>query len=267
MLTGAAPFVGDTPAATALAHVNAPVPDVRELRRDVPITMATTIRTAMAKDPADRFTDAAEMQAALNDSGTATAVDIAPRAVAPEPTQVMTPAGYRRAKPPAWWLVGVAALVLAAGSLVWYLSRDGAGEPPAAASPTTLPATTVPMSIEGVIAAFQANPDLYGQQHTATIVDELVKIQQGDDASARAAGLLETVTAWVESEEVTPAALALLEPILAPLIQPAEVDADDAGNENDNNGNGNGGNGNGNGGNGNNGNGNGNGGNGNGKND
>jgi serine/threonine protein kinase len=64
MLAGAAPFNGGTPVATALAHTSAPVPDVRSVRPDVPDTLAAAIRKAMAKDPAERFSNAAAMQAA-----------------------------------------------------------------------------------------------------------------------------------------------------------------------------------------------------------
>ena len=78
--------------------------------------------------------------------------------------------------------------------------------------------TAVPTTIGGVIAALQANPDAYGRQHTTSIVDELVLIEQGDAPSERAANLLDSVAEWVEVAEVTPATLALLEPVLTPLI-------------------------------------------------
>ena len=61
MLAGVAPFNGDSPVATALAHTTAPVPDVRALRPDVPNWLAMAIGRAMAKDPVDRFADAAAM--------------------------------------------------------------------------------------------------------------------------------------------------------------------------------------------------------------
>ena len=64
MLAGVPPFNGGSPAATAFAHVNAPVPDVRSLRPDVPAWLAVTVRKAMAKDPAQRYGGAAAMQAA-----------------------------------------------------------------------------------------------------------------------------------------------------------------------------------------------------------
>jgi hypothetical protein len=108
--------------------------------------------------------------------------------------------------------------------------------------------TAVPTTIGGVIAALQANPDDYGRQHTTSIVDDLVLIEQGDAPSARAATLLDSVAGWVEGAEVTPATLALLEPVLTPLIAPPAVDeVDDGGNRNGNGNGGGNGNGNGNG--------------------
>ena len=65
MLAGRPPFVADSPIAIALAHRDATVPDVRDLRPDVPRRVADVIRRAMAKDPADRFASADAMRAAL----------------------------------------------------------------------------------------------------------------------------------------------------------------------------------------------------------
>ena len=222
------------------------------------------IGKAMAKDPADRFADAAEMQAALTEPSTASTSVLRTSAVTSEPTQVLPSDGYRRRRRRPWWLVGVAALAVAS-LVVWNMASGlfsfiTSGDPPeqrsAQASPTTLPVpvtTAVPTTIGGVIAALQANPDAYGRQHTTSIVDELVLIEQGDAPSERAANLLDSVAEWVEVAEVTPATLALVEPVLTPLIDTQDDEVDDGGNGNGNgngggNGNGNGhGNGNGNG--------------------
>jgi hypothetical protein len=156
--------------------------------------------------------------------------------------------------------VGVAALAVAS-LVVWNMASGlfsfiTSGDPPeqrsAQASPTTssMPTTTsVPTTIGAVIAALQANPDAYGRQHTTSIVDELVLLEQGDAPSERAANLLDNVAEWVANAEVTPATLALLEPVLTPLIaSPAVDEVDDGGNGNGNGNGGGNGNGNGNGG-------------------
>ncbi|MDQ3738770.1 MAG: serine/threonine protein kinase [Actinomycetota bacterium] len=68
MLSGEAPFDAETPMATLLAHRDAPVPDVRQARPEVPAAMAAAITTAMAKRPEDRFDSAEEMRTALTTS-------------------------------------------------------------------------------------------------------------------------------------------------------------------------------------------------------
>ncbi len=67
-LAGRRPFEADSPIATALAHLQQPVP---ELPADVPADLAAVVRTALAKDPADRFADGAAFAAALRDPATA----------------------------------------------------------------------------------------------------------------------------------------------------------------------------------------------------
>ena len=65
MLTGSVPFDGDSAVSTALARLHAPAPDVRTRRPDVPPALAAVVGKAMAREPADRFTDAAALQAAM----------------------------------------------------------------------------------------------------------------------------------------------------------------------------------------------------------
>ncbi|WP_343899204.1 serine/threonine-protein kinase, partial [Nocardioides aquaticus] len=67
-LAGRRPFEADSPVATALAHLQQPVPD---LPSDVPDDLAAVVRTALAKDPADRFPDGNAFAAALREPATA----------------------------------------------------------------------------------------------------------------------------------------------------------------------------------------------------
>lgn len=76
-LVGKAPFTAENPMAVALAHQRQPVPSVRRAARDVPTELAHVVEQALAKDPADRFADAAAMrralEAAVNAAGLAAA--------------------------------------------------------------------------------------------------------------------------------------------------------------------------------------------------
>ena len=68
MLAGAPPFDAGTPLATAIAHRDDPVPDVRDVRaRRAGRPSPTALARAMAKRPEDRFPTAAAMRAALTD--------------------------------------------------------------------------------------------------------------------------------------------------------------------------------------------------------
>jgi serine/threonine-protein kinase len=58
MLTGRAPFEGDSAVAIALKHVNQPPPDPRSLRPEIPPQLAAVMLKALAKEPAERYSDA-----------------------------------------------------------------------------------------------------------------------------------------------------------------------------------------------------------------
>ena len=83
-LNGSRPFVADTPIATALAHIRDEVPP---LPGDVPPDIASVVRHALAKDPAERYADGSEIATALREAdGSGGALP------PPAPTQVMAPA-------------------------------------------------------------------------------------------------------------------------------------------------------------------------------
>src|SRR5207237_3206039 len=65
MLTGTVPFTGDTPLEIAMKHLSeVPVPP-SELRAEVPDDLDLIVVRALAKDPADRYQPAEEMDADL----------------------------------------------------------------------------------------------------------------------------------------------------------------------------------------------------------
>ena len=155
-LTGSRPFDGDSPVATALAHLRSPMPD---LPADVPDDLAVATRRALSKDPAERYLDAAALAAALGASAAVFAGDPTPavagaagatQAMAP-PTAVLTQAPPEAPTPaaappgegrrlPTWWplaALGVLGVIL----LVTAVLAGGGGETPAAGPDKTASGT------------------------------------------------------------------------------------------------------------------------------
>ncbi|MBU6215014.1 MAG: serine/threonine protein kinase [Acidobacteria bacterium] len=64
-VTGRSPFDGDTAAAVALARLHTAPLDPRQVRADVPHHLAEVLMVALAMDPNDRFSTAADFRAAL----------------------------------------------------------------------------------------------------------------------------------------------------------------------------------------------------------
>jgi eukaryotic-like serine/threonine-protein kinase len=121
LLTGRRPFEGDSIAAEAAAHVTGELPSVGDVNPDVPRELDPVFAKALAKDPARRYTSAAEFVAALRASLEQAAG--ATRIVGPPtaPTGLIT-----RDRPGRNWLVPVLlGLLLAAGAgLAFALTRD-----------------------------------------------------------------------------------------------------------------------------------------------
>ena len=65
MLTGRVPFEGNTPAAVLVSHVTRPMPPARELRGELSAHVEAVLRRGLAKDPDERYPDAAGFVAAL----------------------------------------------------------------------------------------------------------------------------------------------------------------------------------------------------------
>jgi len=94
-LVGHRPFDADSPVATALAHLNDPVPS---LPRSVPADLAAVVRRALSKEPEQRYADGDAFAAALRDpagaaSAAAATAYVPPVAAVPptESTQVLPP--------------------------------------------------------------------------------------------------------------------------------------------------------------------------------
>ena len=70
MLTGYLPYDADTPARVMMKHVMDPVPDILEVRPDLPSACSDIITKAMAKKPGERFATASDLSEALSSLAT-----------------------------------------------------------------------------------------------------------------------------------------------------------------------------------------------------
>lgn len=140
MLTGRPPFVGPTSMSVMLKHVGEPLPPPRRINPSIPPEVEAAVLRATAKDPAERYTSAAEMAAAvaaLGDQRT-TLPRVASRVALP--TVQETPA-----RPGRFWIAVAAFAVLGIVALGAALMLGGSREPapivrtPPPASPTASP--------------------------------------------------------------------------------------------------------------------------------
>jgi serine/threonine protein kinase len=69
LAVGKPPFLEETSVATAMRHVNDPVPPLRSRRAGISRALETVILKALEKDPDDRFGSAGEMREALEQVG------------------------------------------------------------------------------------------------------------------------------------------------------------------------------------------------------
>jgi serine/threonine protein kinase len=133
-LTGTRPFSGDSPVATALSHQRQPVP---ELPESVPEALRRVVRKALAKDPTERYADAAALAAALREPEPTVAMTL-PTVVAaapPPPTQVLDDRPRRR---PPWWSIPVGlAIVVVAFLVLNSLGTDERSPDPGNGEPTS----------------------------------------------------------------------------------------------------------------------------------
>ncbi len=98
MLAGRPPYDAGNPMATAIAHRDAPIPDLHRARPDLPAPVVAVVRRAMAKRPAERFGSAAEMTAALVSPPAAARPSAVP---APAPVRSSGPSPARKPEPTA----------------------------------------------------------------------------------------------------------------------------------------------------------------------
>ncbi len=152
MLTGHAPYEGETPAQAILKHLQEPVPRLDAYRPDLPPVYQKIIDRAMAKEREERYPTAGALAAdfAAAVEGRPLADETTQQAMS-APTAVMPPAkqeGRAVAARPArrWWLWGmVLALLVAAGGGLAYAWQAGFLRVAPLPSPTPIPPTATPL--------------------------------------------------------------------------------------------------------------------------
>jgi eukaryotic-like serine/threonine-protein kinase len=136
MLTGRAPFIGDSPVAIAYMHVKEdPVPPSR-LNQDVPPTLDSVVLKCMAKNPANRYESAEELRADLERARRglptlatplmADATEVVTRPVGAGETAVMTgvPPDEQEGRRRGWLIaLGVILALAALGLSAFFLVR------------------------------------------------------------------------------------------------------------------------------------------------
>jgi serine/threonine-protein kinase len=149
LLTGRRPFEGDSIAAEAAAHVTREVPSVGDVNPNVPRELDPVFAKALAKDPMQRYTSAAEFVAALRASLDQAAG--ATRIVGPPtaPTRFIPRERPRRNR-----LVPVLlGLLLAAGiGLAYALTRDNTPKPQPVRVTTAVHTVTAEGSTQTVVS-------------------------------------------------------------------------------------------------------------------
>lgn len=226
-LAGTRPFEAETPVATVLAHLQQPVPD---LPPEVPADLARVVQRAMAKDPADRFSDGAAFAAALRDPaamsdlGPATAVlPQTPAAGAPVPGTGPVPtmghldpvAAYDGEEQddekrfPWGVLIAVILLVLGIVLAAWLLLSGGDDEDPSGEatpsrtrtteSPTTptseptTPTTTAPATVE-VDADDYVGRDFRDVESELSDLGLDVRLEEATNSGGNEYGVVSSVT-------------------------------------------------------------------------
>lgn len=148
LITGRRPFEGESVAAEAAAHVTGAVPSVRDVDPDLPGELDPVFARALAKDPSQRYTSAAELVAALRASLEQSAG--VTRVIGPPTAPTRVVAGPRRRS----WLVPalLGASLILAGTVAALALTGGGGAPAAQTRVTTVVKTVNATSVSTVVS-------------------------------------------------------------------------------------------------------------------
>jgi tRNA A-37 threonylcarbamoyl transferase component Bud32 len=105
MLTGRVPYEAETPMAVVIKHITDPIPLPRRMNPNIPEPVERVLLKALAKNPADRFSTAGQLAAALAQAVQGLAPGLAHAPIAPDPDATLAfveprPAARPRPAPP-----------------------------------------------------------------------------------------------------------------------------------------------------------------------
>ena len=186
MLTGERPFGKDTVIGLALQHVNDPVPNVLNLRPDLPGGVDVIIKTAMAKNRENRYDTALELAHELNKI-----------AYEGEPTLQKIPAMVDREAAPAsafnrsgWFVAGLLFLLLAlaGGAYALFGRTSTVGSPTSTSTAVATAVSPSPIPTASQTSAPEVTPTIAVTATVGTPVPVIPVAPGGADKMAFLAG-------------------------------------------------------------------------------
>ena len=151
-LTGRVPFRGETGAAVALARLHSDPVDPRRVRADVPVRLSVPIMRVLSRDPDQRYDSAADLRAALLDTGLP---PVAPAAAPlPEEPGQLTEAPESFARSERGWLVPALFILLIATAITvagLLLRETAIGSNDPTTSTTAAPVSSRPVELSAAI--------------------------------------------------------------------------------------------------------------------
>jgi len=143
MATGESPFKGDTPIAILMAHLNAPVPRLRDVQPDLPEYLQIILDRAMAKDPAQRYQSAAALAADLEQLIAAEKTGRIPDLSFATSPSMPVPRQRKSGGIPVWILAGAGGMVIVIGLGLGLVFGGALGGAKPIDTPTELPTQQV----------------------------------------------------------------------------------------------------------------------------